>query len=101
MAEVKFESLDNEPEAFNLYEGGKKIGEMIVEIKAGDMVVFHTEVDQDQEGKGYAGMLLSSMVSYVRKHQLKVIPMCPFVHVQFDRHPDQYKDIWSKNEYKF
>jgi len=101
MAEVKFESLENEPDAFNLYEEGKKIGEMIVEIKGDDMTVFHTEVDEDQEGKGYAKKLLESMVSYVRAHHLKVIPMCSYVHLQFDRHPDQYKDIRSEKEIKF
>ncbi|HEY0174829.1 MAG TPA: GNAT family N-acetyltransferase [Pedobacter sp.] len=101
MTEIKFESPDNEPDAFNLYNEGKKIGEMIVEIKGTDMTVFHTEVDEDQEGKGYGGMLLASMVSYVREHHLKVIPMCSYVHAQFDRHPDKYKDIRSKNEIRF
>jgi len=93
MAEVKFESLENEPEAFNLYHEGNKIGEMIVEIKDGKMTVFHTEVDEEQSGKGYAALLLSSMVDYARKNKLKVIPMCTFVHLQFDRHPEEYKDL--------
>jgi predicted GNAT family acetyltransferase len=101
MVEIKFESLENEPAAFNLYKEGRKIGEMIVEIRGTDMTVFHTEVDEDQEGNGYAGKLLESMTGYVREHQLKVIPMCSYVHVQFDRHPDQYKDIRSSNEIKF
>ncbi|WP_158798882.1 GNAT family N-acetyltransferase [Pedobacter sp. L105] len=101
MAEIKFETLENEPAAFNLYDAGKKIGEMIVEIKGKDMTVFHTEVDEDQGGKGYAGMLLQSMVTYVRENHLKVIPMCSFVHLQFDRHPDLYKDIRSDSKIKF
>lgn len=101
MVEIRFESLDNEPDAFNLYEGEKKIGEMIVEVRGQDMTVFHTEVDEDQSGKGYAGMLLESMVKYVREHHLKVIPMCTYVHLQFKRHPDQYKDIISNSEIKF
>lgn len=101
MAEVRFESQENEPNAFNLYEDGEKIGEMIVEIKGNDMTVFHTEVDEDKEGKGYAKMLLKSMVDYVREHHLKVIPMCSYVHLQFDRHPELYKDIKSENEIRF
>ncbi len=95
MPEIKFESLPNEPDAFNLYREGEKIGEMIVEVKEGKMTVFHTEVDEDQAGKGYAGMLLESMTTYARAHDLKVIPMCSYVRAQFDRHPDQYNDIRS------
>lgn len=101
MTEVKFESPENEPSAFNLYLEGKKIGEMIVEIRGDDMTVFHTEVDPDQEGQGYAGKLLEAMVSYVRSHGLKVVPMCAYVHIQFERHPDQYQDILSKSEKRF
>lgn len=98
MTQVKFETSENEPSAFNLYLDDRKIGEMIVEIKGNDMTVFHTEVDPDQEGKGYAGRLLEAMTSYVRQHHLKVIPMCVYVHVQFDRHPDQYKDIRKERD---
>lgn len=101
MTEIKFETLENEPSAFNLYLEGKKIGEMIVEIREGDMTVFHTEVDPDQEGKGYAAQLLEAMTSYVRAHDLKVVPMCTYVHVQFDRHAEKYQDIRSKNESRF
>ncbi|WP_142527769.1 GNAT family N-acetyltransferase [Pedobacter westerhofensis] len=101
MTEIKFESPENEPSAFNLYLEGKKIGEMIVEIRDGDMTVFHTEVDPEQEGKGYAAQLLEAMTSYVRAHDLKVVPMCTYVHVQFDRHAEQYEDILSKNGSRF
>lgn len=101
MVTVKFETLENEPDAFNLCKEGKKIGEMIVETKGQDMTVFHTEVDENEEGKGYAGMLLAEMTKYVREHQLKVVPMCAYVRAQFDRHPDEYKDIRSQREIKF
>lgn len=101
MTEIRFESLDNEPDAFNLYKEGNKIGEMIVEVRGTDLTVFHTEVDEQEEGKGYASMLLTEMVKYVREHHLKVIPMCVYVKAQFDRHPDLYKDIRSQNEVKF
>ena len=50
MAEVKFQYDGEEPAAFNLFDADKKIGEMIVEILGGDLNVYHTEVDEDQEG---------------------------------------------------
>jgi predicted GNAT family acetyltransferase len=98
MTAIKFETLADEPSAFNLYLDGNKIGEMIVEIRDGQMTVFHTEVDPEREGKGYAGQLLEAMADYARAEQLKVIPMCVYVHAQFERHPDQYADIRLKKE---
>ncbi|MCX2480485.1 GNAT family N-acetyltransferase [Pedobacter sp. MC2016-15] len=100
MTDIRFETPDNEPAAFNLYLEEEKIGEMIVEVRGKDMIVFHTEVDQDQEGKGYAASLLDAMTSYVRANDLKVIPMCAYVHIQFERHPDRYADIRSATEGK-
>jgi len=97
MAEIKFEALGGDPDAFNLYDEGKKIGEMIVEIREKDMKVYHTEVDEDQSGKGYAQSLLNAMATYAREHQLKVIPLCSYVGTQFRRHPDTYADIWNKD----
>lgn len=101
MVEIRHESLDNGPDAFNLYKEGKKIGEMIVEVRGSEMTVFHTEVDEEEEGKGYAAMILAEMVKYVREQNLKVIPMCVYVKAQFDRHPDLYQDIRSQNPAKF
>jgi predicted GNAT family acetyltransferase len=101
MTEVKYETIADEPAAFNLYLDGDKIGEMIVETQGTDITVFHTEVDEDKEGKGYAGEILAALVAYARKEKLKVVPMCAYVRAQFDRHPDEYKDIRSESPAKF
>ena len=96
MAIIKFETGPGAPDAFNLYENDVKIGEMIVEIVDGVMTVYHTEVDEDQEGKGHAKQLLMAMVSYVRENRMKVIPLCPYVHAQFSRDAAQFSDIWKQ-----
>jgi predicted GNAT family acetyltransferase len=38
------------------------------------------------------------MVEHARKNKLKVIPLCTYVHVQFKRHPDEYADVWNRDE---
>lgn len=96
MAEVKFQNDGAAPAAFNLFDQDQKIGEMIVEVMDGNMKVYHTEVDEDQKGKGYAKMLLEAITDYARSNQLKVIPLCTYVAAQFKRHPDEYADIWNK-----
>ena len=96
MAEVKFQNDWAEPDAFNLFDQDKKIGEMIVETIGDNLKVYHTEVDDDQAGKGYAKELLNAMADYARSNQLKVIPLCTHVALQFKRHPGDYADIWNQ-----
>lgn len=83
--------------AFVILEGGEKIAEMVVAADDKNLTVYHTEVDPKAEGRGLAKKLLEEMVRYAREKKLSVIPLCPFVHAQFKRHPDQYADIWNKS----
>lgn len=98
IVEIKFESNEGKFSTFNLYEEGRKIGEMGVGIKDGKLTVYHTEVAPESEGRGYAKQLLNAMVAYAREHSLKVVPLCPYVHMQFKRHTDEYADVWYKPE---
>ncbi|RBQ11896.1 GNAT family N-acetyltransferase [Pedobacter miscanthi] len=96
MAEVKINIQQNEPSAFDLYDEDGKVGEMVFDIQGNDLTVYHTEVSPEKEGLGYAKILLDAMVNYVRENKLKVIPLCPYVHLQFRRHEALYQDIWNK-----
>jgi predicted GNAT family acetyltransferase len=71
---------------------------MAVAISGDDLIVYHTEVAPKAEGKGLAKNLLTEMVSYARKYGLKVVPLCPYVHAQFKRHPEDFEDIWKKSK---
>jgi uncharacterized protein len=82
--------------AFVLEEGHQRMAEMAFKISGPNMTVFHTEVDPSLQGKGISTKLFNLMISYVREHNLKVIPLCAYVHAQFERHPDKYADIWKK-----
>ena len=82
--------------AFLIMEGRDKIAEMVIAADAQNITVYHTEVSPEAEGKGLAKKLLEEMVAYAREKKLSVIPLCPFVHAQFKRHPDEYADIWNK-----
>lgn len=98
MDEVKL-SLDEKGQgAFYVMEGAEQMGEMVVGLAGQNLTVYHTEVSVKAEGKGLAKQMLSAMVDYARKHNLKVIPLCPFVHAQFKRHPETYADIWNKEQ---
>lgn len=96
MADVRLELSDKKQGAFNLYEAGKKLGEMVIDIAGSLLTVYHTEVNPEVKSKGYARQLLDTMVAYAQAHQLKVLPICPYVLAQFRRHPDLYADVWDK-----
>jgi predicted GNAT family acetyltransferase len=82
--------------AFVLEEGNERVAEMAFKISGSDMTVYHTEVDKSLQGQGVSTKLFNLMVSYAREHSLKVIPLCKYVHTQFERRPDQFADIWKR-----
>jgi predicted GNAT family acetyltransferase len=97
MSEVKLSLNEKNAGHFYIMEGNERLGEMEVSISGENLTVYHTEISEKAEGKGYAKKLLNEMVAYTRKNNLKVIPLCPFVHAQFKRHPDDYADVWNKD----
>jgi len=98
MEDIKLDLNDKGRGAFFIMDGEEQLGEMALAISDGDLIVYHTEVAPKVEGKGLAKSLLNEMVSYARKHALKVVPLCPYVHAQFKRHPEEFEDIWKKSK---
>ncbi|MBE7170149.1 MAG: N-acetyltransferase [Williamsia sp.] len=98
MEEVKLNLNEEKQGAFYIVEGTGQLGEMAVSISDARLTVYHTEVAAKAEGKGYGKKLLHEMVDYARKNNLKVIPLCTYVHAQFKRHPQEYADVWNKEQ---
>ena len=96
MTDVLFSLNESGQGEFYINEGNEKIAEMVIRVSGSKLTVYHTEVFPLGEGKGLGKQLLAAMVDYARKNQLTVIPLCPFVHAQFRRHPDMYADIWNQ-----
>lgn len=69
---------------------------MAIGISGSDLTVYPTEVDPAHGGKGYAKMMLNEMMAYARENDLKVIALCPYVHAQFKKHPEEVADIWKR-----
>jgi uncharacterized protein len=56
------------------------------------MIIEHTEVPVDLEGRGLAGHLVRRALDYARAQELKVMPLCPFTAGFIHRHPE-YQDL--------
>ncbi len=72
---------------------GNRLAEMVYSI-AGDkrMIIEHTEVDEWLKGQGVGKKLLAALVDYVRKEDIKVIPLCPFANATFKR-MEEWQDV--------
>jgi len=93
---IKLELDEKKHGAFNLYIDDKKRSEMMVSIKDDLLIVYHTGVDPDAEGKGYAKKLMEEIASYVHTNNLMVLSLYPYRHAQFRKHTDEYLDIAKK-----
>jgi predicted GNAT family acetyltransferase len=98
MDEVKLKLNEKGHGAFYIMNGPEQLGEMVVSISGKMLTVYHTEVVAEAEGKGLAKNLLYAMIDHARKNGMKVIPLCPYVHAQFKRHPNEYADVWNKEQ---
>ncbi|WP_114792710.1 GNAT family N-acetyltransferase [Niabella yanshanensis] len=74
-------------------ENGKRAGMMTYSI-AGEalIIVDHTEVEPDFNGKGVGQQMLYKIVDMAREKQIKIIPLCPFAAAMFKR-TDNIKDV--------
>ncbi len=97
MSDPELRLDENGRGAFVVEDAGETLAKMEIGISGNNMTVYHTEVSDKLKGHGVASQLLSKMVTYARENKLKVIPLCPFVHAQFKRHPEEYADIWNKS----
>ncbi|HCZ37624.1 MAG TPA: GNAT family N-acetyltransferase [Cytophagales bacterium] len=82
--------------AFLIEIDGERLGEMTYS-KAGDtlIIIDHTEVSDKLRGQSAGKKLVLAAVEYARKHNIKIIPLCPFAKATFDRMPEIH-DVLSK-----
>jgi predicted GNAT family acetyltransferase len=83
-------------------EDGAETGRYVasVEGKAGQAVLRYrhagprlveavsTLAPEDLRGTGAAGALVQRLIEDARAEGFRIIPTCPYVRAQFDRHPD-------------
>jgi predicted GNAT family acetyltransferase len=60
--------------------------------RAGRVIFTHTEIDDAFEGKGLGSRLARAVLDDARAHELRVVPLCPFIAAYLERHPE-YQDL--------
>jgi predicted GNAT family acetyltransferase len=59
------------------------------------IIIDHTSVPDALRGRGVGQALVARAVEEARRDGFRIIPLCPYAHAQFDRHPD-WQDVISR-----
>jgi len=57
-----------------------------------ELTIFHTEVGEEDEGRGIAGAMTKDLLNYAQDQGYRVRPLCPYARMYVDRHPE-YQDL--------
>jgi uncharacterized protein len=90
MAETEPRIVDNaEDECYELWLDEEIAGGIEYETKPGVVVLIHTEIDPEFEGRGLGSKLIAGALQDIRTRGLKLEPICPFVRAYLRRHPEE------------
>ena len=68
------------------------LAEIVYSLQTPNMIVEHTEVDEELRGQNIGYQMVHTLVEHARSHNLKIVPLCPFVKSVMDKKPE-YKDV--------
>ncbi|MGV6832179.1 MAG: GNAT family N-acetyltransferase [bacterium] len=72
---------------------GVKAGLMTYSIVGPHKIIIdHTEVEPEMQGKKVGYQLVHAAVEYARTNDIKIIPLCPFAKAVFNK-KEEYKDV--------
>lgn len=88
--------VDNPEESrYEARIGDELAGLTVYETAPGRVIVVHTEVEPQFEGRGVGSRLAAAVLDDLRARGLGVTPRCPFV-AAFIRHHPEYADMVVK-----
>jgi hypothetical protein len=72
---------------FELHADGW-LAELIYRVRGDRLVLVHTEVPVQLEGRGIGGRLVTAAVDRAAREGLTLVPLCPFARDWLERHPE-------------
>jgi uncharacterized protein len=95
-SEPSVEVVDNPTASrYEAHVGERLAGFVMYRKRPGVVVLVHTEVNDDFEGRGIGGRLASAVLETLRVAGLRVDPVCPFIASYIERHPE-YADLVAR-----
>jgi predicted GNAT family acetyltransferase len=89
VAEATVTVRDNPDEQrYELVVDDDVVGEIDYLLRPDAVVLMHTEVSPELEGKGLGAQLVAGALEDIRARGLRLVPLCPFVAAYLRRHPE-------------
>ena len=84
----EIELIDNiEKHRFELW-AEEKCSSIDYKLEGNHLILVHTEVPEELEGRGIAAALVEKTLRYLQEHNLKMQPFCSYIQVYLKRHPE-------------
>ena len=79
---------DNQAECrFEVHADGH-LAELLYRLNGKRLVLIHTEVPEQLEGRGIGGALVTAAIGRAARDGMTVVPLCPFARGWLERHPE-------------
>ena len=86
--ELQFD-LTNDGHRYVALLDGKEVGFADVDpISTDGLLIKHTEVSRDYEGRGFGGQLVQHMLEDAKRQGRGVIPVCPYAAAYIKKRPE-------------
>jgi uncharacterized protein len=85
-------TVTQEAHRFTISVEGRTAGATEFADRDGQRVFYHTEVDDDFEGRGLATILVGEALSTTRDAGLRIVPVCDLVAAHIDKHAE-FSDV--------
>ena len=86
MTYQEIELIDNiEKHRFELWVE-EKCSFIDYELESDRLILVHTEVPEELEGKGLAAALVEKTLQHLQEHNLKMQPLCSYIKAYLKRH---------------
>jgi predicted GNAT family acetyltransferase len=91
-----------EESRYELRLGDRAIGFANYRLRRdGRIVVTHTEIDEECEGRGFGSRLAAGVLADVRRRGLEVTPLCPFLARYIVLHPEFHDLVAERHQGAF
>jgi predicted GNAT family acetyltransferase len=85
-------TVAQEEDRFTITVEGRPVGSAYFADRDLDRVFYHTEVDDEFEGRGLATILVGEALSVTKDAKLRIVPVCKLVAGYIDKH-QEFADI--------
>jgi predicted GNAT family acetyltransferase len=79
---------------YEVYVASALAGWTDYHLQPGLITVMHTELDPAFEGRRVGSRFVAAVLDDIRRRDLRVLPMCPFVRAFIQRHPEYADLVW-------